>query len=332
MAVTGYTSDDLLSRVKARAQMPAADDRLSDAEILAMADDAIRSTVGRIIWNADDGRWVETYADVTISASVSDYRLPDRAIGEAVYDVLYVDADGDEHTLPYVDSADAWRWRSDAAPGADGGQYRFTIEGDTLRLLPTPSVTAGSLRIKYRRRPSRLVLLASCGALTAQPDDGDTAASVSAIPSVATGISEGGPADFDLVRAAPGGAPLEDDIRCTWSGTTVTRSSGGWPTTGPNALLYSLPSGYADYLCPVGKTCVVPVPAEAVPFLTALVALEVLTVLGDMAAVQSAAQIVAGRRRELVALVDDRSREDEAIIPRSSHLRAGRRWTRRGIG
>lgn len=324
MAVTGYTSDDLLTRVKARAQVPDADARLTDADMLAIADDAIRSTVGRIIWNADDGRTVRTQADVALVADQSDYRFPDRAVGAGAYDVLLVDASGNERSSRLIDSADAWRWRNDASSTYDSDRtYAHTIEGDTIRLLPTPnSGTTLSLRVKYRRRPSRLVTLAASALLT-----GATTTTVT---------SDGFPAAWpegeataapvlDILRAAPGADAIEDDVEGGIVTDTFTRDAGTFNTTGP----YVPVSG--DYACLAGETCVLPVPEEAVPFLTVLVALEVVTVLGDGAALQGLAQLVAGRRKELVALVSDRSREGEAIIPRNGHIRSGNRlrsWNR----
>lgn len=311
MAVTAYTSDDLLTRVKARAQVPGADDRLSDSDILAIADDAIRSTVGRIVWNADDGHLVRTQALQAIAADVSDYRIPDRAMSSAVYDVLYVNAAGDEWSLPYLDSAEAWRLRNDAIDVSEGaGRYRYTIEGDVVRLLPTPTQAQGSLRIKYRRRASRLVTVAECAPLTAA----GASTLTGTIPSAWSS-----PITLDVVRGGPSGDSIEDDVACTFSGSTITRSSGTWDTSGAYA------PGSGDYACQAGETCVLPVPEEAVPFLTVLVALEVLIVLGDGAAIAAMQQLVAGRRRELVSLLEERSREDVAIIPRHSHLRSHRR-------
>ena len=315
MAVTGYTSDDLLTRVKARAQIPDADDRLTDADILAMADDAIRSTVGRIIWNADDGRTVRTQADVALVADQSDYRMPDRAVASAIYDVLLVDSAGNERSSVYVDSADAWRWRNDEAPTDSDRAYAHTIEGDVIRLLPTPTAANLSLRVKYRRRPSRLVtvaastLLGSASSSTVVADDSDS------FPAAWT--SEGSSLVIDVYRAGPGGDSLADDVQGSTTSDTFTRSSGSFDTSGPYA------PGAACYASLAGETCVLPVPEEAVPFLTVLLALEVTTALGDGAAVGGLSQLVAGRRKELIALVDDRNREDDAIIPRSSHLRGG---------
>jgi len=319
VAVTGYTSDDLLTRVKARAQVPDADDRLTDADMLAIADDAIRSTVARIVWNADDGRIVRTQADVALVADQSDYRIPDRAVASAIYDVLLVDSAGNERSSAYVDSADAWRWRNDdTATGESDRAYAHTLEGDVIRLLPTPKAAGLSLRVKYRRRPSRLVAVSACVLLGSSSSSTVVADDADSFPAAWT--SEGSGLVIDVVRSGPSGDSLTDDVPGSTTSDTFTRSSGAFDTTGPYA-----PSG-GDYACLAGETCVLPVPEEAVPFLTVLVALEIATAFGDTAAMGGLGQLVAGRRKELVALVDDRNREDEAIIPRSSHLRGRSRW------
>lgn len=311
MAVTAYTSDDLLTRVKARVQLADTDlgseGRFTSSDILAVADDAIRSTVARVIWNADDGRAVRTYTDLAITAGTRDYRLPDRAVGAGPYDVLIVDAGGNERSSRYIDPADAWRWQ-DGYEGA--AEYAHTLLGESIRLLPTPTATSGYLRVQYRRRPSRLVLASACAAISSSTT---SALTVTAVPS-AWGSSE----TIDVVLATPGGDSVDDDVDVSISGTTLTRASGS----------FSIPAD--AYACLAGTTCVLPVPEEAVPFLTALVAFEVDVSLGDGAASQALAEIVRGRREELQALIADRNREDQAVIPRYSHLRAGRRMSGRG--
>jgi len=312
--VAAYTTDDLLSRVKARAQMPAADGRLTDADVFAILDDSIRSSVARIVYNADDGRTVKSQADQPITSGVARYRIPDRAVAAGVYGVVLVDSAGNEVSSSYKDTADIWRYQGGYGDGV-GWKYDHTIEGDEIVLLPTPSQTDGSLRIKYRRRPSRLVPVSSCAVVSVALANAITTAA--AVPS-----SWGADEILDLIESTPNADTLGDDVAGSGIGGASITVVAGVPA--------ELAAG--DFVCLAGETCVPQVPQAAIPFLTVLGAYEVCVTLGDREGAAGLERLVSTRKREAMALIAERSRERQVVINRSSHLRQGGRGYRGSWG
>jgi hypothetical protein len=251
--VAANTADDLLVRVKARASIPATEGRLSDPDILAIADDATRSTVARVLYNSDDGRWVKTQADVALVVDQSAYRLPERAMG-------------------------------------------------------------GSVRIKYRRTPSKLVAISFCASITSLSA---TVLQAVTTPGVLSGTWSS-PTTIDIVEGTPQGDALEDDIAATFTATEITRSSGAFATSGPNMV------AGGDYACIAGTTCVPQIPAAVFPFLVALTTYETLIALGDAQGAADLVPIVELRKREAKALTAERNRERVVVINHDGHLRSGR--------
>lgn len=310
--VVAHTSDDLLTRVRARALLPDTDGRLANSDILAMADDVILSTLSRAIVNADDGRWVKTHADIPIVSGEARYRIPSRALGSALYDVLIVDRAGNERSSAYIDPAEGWRY-SRGSRGAGVAPFDHTIEGDLLTLLPEPRQDGLTLRLKYRRRPSRLVPVASCAAIAS--------AGGSFIATAAPAPARFGASNtLDIVQGRPNADALGDDLDAsTIAGTSITLS-GPVPTD----------ARAGDYVCLAGETCVPQVPDVAWPALVAFTAVEVLIAVGDREGAQDLRDIAALRLQEAGRQLSERNRESQAVIPRWSALRGGggcrRRW------
>jgi hypothetical protein len=312
--VAANTADDLLVRVKARASIPATEGRLSDPDLLAIADDATRSTIARVLYNSDDGRCVKTQADVALVVDQSAYRLPERAMGGSVYDVLIVDSAGNELSSNYVDSAEAWRYRDSSV--SESSPYAHTIEGDTIILLPTPTQAGSSLRIKYRRTPSKLVQLADCAVVASVLSGTDLA--YASVP--ATGWGNGTDHVVDVVQASPHGDSLEDSVFVTVvsASSKFTRAAGAWASTGADAI------AGGEFVCDAGFTCVPQIPAAVFPFLVALTTYETLIALGDAQGAADLVPIVELRKREAKALTAERNRERAVVINHDGHLRSGR--------
>ena len=299
------TADALLTRAKARAQMPAADGRLTDAEILAIADDLITTSIGRAVYDADGGRWLKTAADVSVTSGRSEYRIPTRAWAGGIAEALLVRSDGDVIPLAPVDY-DAIHEHQRAS----WQDPRYCVMGDVIRLLPTPTDSAYSLRVRYIRRPSRLVLVAACGAVSTLTSSAITTASIPTSWNSATLV-------VDVVEATNNVEALEDDVTVTESGTNVlTRASGTNATTGA----YAIEAG--DYVCEAGQTCVVQVPDVAIGPLADLLAAKMCRVFGDN---ELASQLLGEGRealRDAEQAMANRTRTLQRAIP-GSVLRHG---------
>jgi hypothetical protein len=314
------TTDALLTRIKARAQVPATEGRLSDAEILTLVDDLIVSSVGREAYDADDGRWIKTAADVALTASLATYRLPTRALGGGIDEVILVDSAGNLAQLDYVDRADIWEYGT-----STGVPVAYALLGDVLQLLPAPSSSSYSVRVRYVRRPSQLVLVAACGGVNATP----SGAAVLVADSPASWASDS--FEVDVIEATHHGEALEDEVTGSFNAgpTTFTRTSGTWATTGAYAVLGPDSQRYRAYMCESGESCIVQVPDIAIPYIADLAARDVCVALGDMEGADRSASIAEQRRREMSAVISERSRTRPKIVPRNSPLRvAGMRAAR----
>lgn len=303
--VAAVTSDALLARVKRAAMMPTADGRLTDAEILTALDDVIDTQLGRAVYDADDGRWVETAADVAVTAGRSDYRLPERAWADGIRQVMLVDpTTGTEIPLDYVDLADAYELRNAGVWAAPA----YTLVADAIRLLPTPADSAYSLRVAYLRQPSRLVAVSACALVSTVSSS--TIGAAAALPSSMSGTEV-----VDVVRGT-NGRVLETDVTVTASTPNLTRGAGAWGTSGIGAIVAG------DYVCLAGETCVVPVPRVAIAYLVELGARQVCIDLGDAEGARDRAATAEEARKDMEQGIAERSRTRPAVINRFSPLRS----------
>lgn len=299
------TADQLLARVKARAQIPSTEGRLTDAEILALADDAILLSLGREMYDADDGRWIQTAADADVTSGTADYRIPARAWSSGVDSVALIDSQGNEIPLAYVDRTEIAMWQQ-------GGLWAapcFTILGDRIKLLPTPTDSAYDLRVRYVRRPSRLVLI-------------EDAAQVKSV----------GPTTWDANTTVPsawGATEILDYITGQTGDSLADSVSTGYST--PNFTPATMPSELQalDYACLAGESCVVQAPDTAIPYLADLVARDVCVALGDNEGADRCAALAEQRRRDVSQALAERSRTRPKVINRNSPLRGGGQRGRR---
>jgi hypothetical protein len=199
---------------------------------------------------------------------------------------------------------------------SESSPYAHPIEGDTIILLPTPTQAGSSLRIKYRRTPSKLVQLADCAVVASVLSGTDLA--YASVP--ATGWGNGTDHVVDVVQASPHGDSLEDSVFVTVvsASSKFTRAAGAWASTGADAI------AGGEFVCDAGFTCVPQIPAAVFPFLVALTTYETLIALGDAQGAADLVPIVELRKREAKALTAERNRERAVVINHDGHLRSGR--------
>lgn len=143
-----YTATDLLTSIRRRAGIPAASGVFSDAELLTLASEELRSYIVPFVLREREDYWLYTH-DQTLTAETS-WRIPPRAIGGKLRDVSLVLADGREWNLARLNPADL--------DTADAGFY---LDGMGVRLFTRPGVSVASLgttlRMWYYLRPSTLI-------------------------------------------------------------------------------------------------------------------------------------------------------------------------------
>lgn len=319
--VAAHTTDDLVTEVKELITLPDADARLGDTPttgILRAASRCLTTDIADLLVSTRQTRWVTSYADITLSAGTSRYRIPPRALGGTVDDVVAAEVmtgtNTDlwrERTMPEIDARDR-PFMTGAGTGllrgGWGAPVSFTWEGDFIIVMPAPDASIASsykLRIRYPRQPARLVPVASCAIITAVGGATVTATSAQTILGAAPVV--------DIVQGSMQADVLGMDLTTAISGGTVTVSV---PTD----------TAIGDYVCPAGYSCVVPAPEACWPSLVVGTAIETLLAINDTQGAQDLSPLFARRFEQTRNILQPRARQkSKPILNRMSALRMGRR-------
>jgi hypothetical protein len=309
-----WTTDDLLAAIKRKANLPSgANAKFSDANLLDFAYQAMIVRVDPILTNLREEYGVAR-VDLPVTPSVATYVLPERAVSGTIRQVLCVPPGGTPYPLPRIAEAEAWKYEYAAGASLPSG---FAIEDDTIRLLPTPTTAGVTLRVSYRRRPSRLVLVSSCAVITSW--DAGTF-----VVYATGGTWAPGPASniIDVVRARPPFGVLAESISTAYSFASFQGAFGA-------SFFDRVAVG--DYVCHENTTCVVPVPERYQTLLLDYAAAEILSAWGDR---DGAAIVWAAADRYVDALNAAQSNRVETspqiVIQRANSLRGafGFGWRR----
>jgi len=137
--------------------------RFSQSDILALANEEQQSMIVPMIVALREEFFVfrET---LSIAAGLESFRIPERAIGRTLREIQYRNETGGTlvYDLPRISIEDSYRF-TNLGTGTPNG---FMIEGDSIRLLPTPS-SDGEAVLYTLRRPSDLVLSTRTATVTA---------------------------------------------------------------------------------------------------------------------------------------------------------------------
>lgn len=303
----GWLTSDLLTRIRLDARLDDADPDYTDSILLMLADDALRTRFSEVVQNLRQGHWV-AQTSFSVVAGTRDYRLPARALGDAVVDVQLLDAQGVPERLAgpvQMDELEAWATESGTPPRA------FAVVDQVIRLLPTPTVSGThTLAVRYQLRRSQLVASSASARITAiNTGTGElTCATVPGTYSTSARV--------DLVQAEPGFASLAVDL----TPSAVVTGASGTITIGAANVPSDLAVG--DYVTLRWQTPVVQLPEELHPALANAVAADVLSQIGDSegAAQRSAlaeSQIESARK----LLVPRVKTKPEVFVARWSPLR-----------
>lgn len=297
--VAAKTTADLLEEVIAAAQLHAEDGeildgRLSNADVLRFASKLLSTDIAALLVATRSERWCWQDQDVPLVAGQSHYRIPSRALGSGVAQVIAVRG-GDEHELAPMGTG-ARLTGGDTPRG-------YAYEGDSLVVVPTPRTSGGALRVRYPRQPARLVEPSACAVVASRT--GTAITTTEAAPT-----SWGASPRLDVTRGTTHGDLLATDLTASVSGSTVTVPAGI-----PSAV------GAGDVVSRAGEGCVMPLPEVVFHLLVDLVVVEVLRRIGDdPQTVMDAVQAATARRQHVRDLLEPRNRgakTRQAVRPNS---------------
>lgn len=311
-----WTTTDFLSAVRRRTRIPDGDHPFSNTDLLELGDEETLTLVMPLVRRVKQEYGIAIY-DVAIASGTYTYRLPTRTAGGTIKTLVHVDGDGNEtHKIEPVSLTSLPGFiRNDAAVPT-----HYAMQADAVHLNGTGGTT---LRMKYYRRPSKLVAVSAAGPIT-DNDPGTTGRVTLADTSMFSGTFTG-----DVVRAQPQfDLPLQDIVVSVVNGTTLSLA-----TTGLVAI--DVPDagvGNGDYVTESGETPIPQVPDLCHPLLVAAVSVRVLESLGNQALLGAAQAKLEESKKAVEQLIEERDEGSSAKWIADSPLRQGfrswrgRRW------
>jgi hypothetical protein len=296
-----YTTDTFVSDVRTAAMLPTASSAtFNDTDILRLADREMQSKMVPVVMSVQEAYWD---FDATAALLQNDgawsvgYRIPARAIGGKLREVSLLDAQGNEHQVSRLNSADV----TARVPG-------FMVKGNLVYFFnPWGNWNDLTVQMTYSMRPGRLVLPENAAEIASI--NSATEISVNATPATFTGS-----AYYDIIRGLPGFECQDVERAAAVVADTMTFTE--------------LPNGIeiGDFVALAGESPVLQIPVELHPLLVQRTVVKVLEAIGDregMGAAQAKAQeLEADARTVLSPRVDG---EPKRVTNRNSPFRR-RQW------
>lgn len=259
MAVS-YTTTELVARIRRTAQLGDANEKLSDDDLLQIADEAIQSRLWPQLRQTAENYGL-TQTILAFSAPSVDnpdsgvMRLPARASSSTI-SLVSVSTDRGDCVLTRLDAEQTIPFGNAITNTLQLASYPrgYCLFGDQLRIVPAANQQI-FVRILFERRPSRLTPVADCAQIVSAVLASDVDVTV-IDPPPATFVAGFG---VDIVRASPQQTdPIADDYEVSGYVNPVLSLSTSDSTTQGGQMVQDVREG--DYVCPAGYTCVFPLP------------------------------------------------------------------------
>lgn len=262
---------DLLTDIERRAAIPLAQTTFQSTDIYQMIDRETESKMTPLILRCMSEYMVADYP-YNITANQAYYAIPSRAIAGKLRDVQIIQSNNPDSIFPLerLDVTDLYASTSTTFRVLIQKQG-FYIEGNYIRMYPTPQQTNNIINLSYYIRPNTCVDPSVCAQIISINPTMNQVTVLSAPSNILTSTP------IDFVNALPG-------FECKAIDQTITNISGTIYT------FSSLPDNLAegDYICQATQTCVVQIPQELLGLLSQYVTVRVLSAQGDAQAYQQA--------------------------------------------
>jgi hypothetical protein len=290
----GYTSTQLLTSVKRGVTMPNYQNRFTDADLLSFADEETESVIlPELLGIRQD--FLIKYQDIPTADGVANYKIPYRAVGRKLSDLKLFNSDGTfVRDLPNIDAKDKTNYLA-----SSGDPRAFTVEGENIVLLPTPTNDDFLIRMYYELAPSKLVSLEEAGLITAI----DTTTGIVTISTTVTSFTTGIVMDF--VDGKSGNSVKGEDL-------TNTNVSSNLITFAPADLPSTLEVG--DYVTLSSETPVVQLPKELTQTLVQAVICRCLESQNDIEALERAVSRLMKKLSAAMALLTPRVENSAPVV------------------
>lgn len=314
------TTADFLTDVSARVARPTADGLQSSTELLSLADQELRTEIAEILISLRSAYWL-TSSTVTVSAGTASYRIPDRALGSALATVtVYDTAGGYEFDLTQYSTEDRYLYNTTSSWPRGSAPFDYVLENGSVVLLPTPTASGYTMRMRYYARPPQLV--ATTAATAINKPASTTSLELAGTPP--TTISAAGSL-IDIVRGDGMHESMYTDlISGGYSAPNLALNASTPIVTADISASSTVPNSRTDYVCVRGQTVYPPLPEALYPCFVALTCAAYAEAIGDMRALEAARAIFERKKTSALALLSPRvDGQAPRPVPRTSVLRGG---------
>lgn len=293
-----YTTTELLSDIRRKGHIPSNQTPFLDADLLAIADQDLQTSLLRQILSARENYFLVPY-DQAITSD-SSYLIPPRSIGGGLSAVQILVGT----TIYSVSRSEISEQFSTIT--SPTGFYAFYLQGNSFVLRPNP--TTGTIRSWYYLRPNTMVTIASAAQITGIAGNVLT---FSSLPATVTTTSA-----LDIIKDQPGFDLLVMDSTPTAvTTTTVTLSSV------PSTVVVG------DWVALAGQTPVPQIPVEFRPLLVQRVVVKYYEIQGYIDKMKAAQAKLEEMTRDVFELINPRVTEaPKRIVADSSLIGGSSQW------
>lgn len=251
---------------------------LSDDDILAFAYEEMVSKISPLITSLRQEYLIAPPYTITLDDDTQRYRMPQRALGRTLRNVVYVDAGGNRRDLLQVTPEESVKYMPTAT--SSGPVQAYYIENDYLVVLPIPSGETGAyLEVTYPLRPSQIIKVQDSGVISTATPATSTIVLVTALATITTSTA------IDIISATSGNIVKTLSI-------TPTNVASDTLTFAADAFGDDVLAG--DYLCLAEQSPVVPIPEEALVALARATQNRILEAVDDLEALAVGERILYG--------------------------------------
>lgn len=316
------TTSQLIDSIKRRAMIPANQSTFKTADFLAFLNEELLLGVVPSILSVHEEFFVAKQY-IPIVPNVSNYDIPDRAMGNRLRDLFFMDTQRTIYEMTRISPDDKAYFQSSQMQNR---YIAFYLQGNEIIITPdVGSNPIGKMVATFYMRPNELVLetrVATISSITVDALAGTTTYVVDKIPSGMTTASK-----IDLVQKTGGHKTRFWELTpVAVGGTSITFN------TADIVIEYSSVQDVevGDLVCFAGETIIPQIPDEMHAVLSQRVAARCLEALGDQAGLQAANAKLAEMEVKSGILTDNRCEGSPQKITSYGSLLRFSRVRRRG--
>lgn len=285
-------SSKLINSIKRRAMIPSDQDTFEDEDFLDMLNEEIQYFGVEHLMSTYE-EYLVVYEDFDLSTDVFEYEIPERAIGNKLRALYYVDSSNNLYELSRISLEDVPTYTNYNNNFVNGMASTFYIQGNKIVLADEVPFTEGSLRMFFYLKPNKLVDESRAGKITSI-DRNTGIVTVSNFPEDFSNLPV-----MDFVQTSSPNKILSYNI--TPTSVNVNTKSITFSTSDIPSLLK-----VGDYINFAGETIYPQMPTELHAVLTQRVAVACLEALGDDQGLQRAQQRLEMMEKSTLSIIDNR--------------------------